>query len=111
MKKRLTLQINEARGTLDVPMDDVQLLRQVMNEEMEAVTLYENMLKQARDPRVKTMLQSLVHEEKVHFGEAETLLEVLDPKHEEAEEEGEEEVEDMTGMGESTILLRRVIRG
>lgn len=77
--------------------DDLEILRLSMIAELDAVNLYERMAKIAKDERVAEVLLDVAYEEKVHAGEFETLMEELDKDYEPAEEEGEEEVEDMTG--------------
>lgn len=77
--------------------DDLEILRLSMIAELDAVNLYERMAKIAKDERVAEVLLDVAYEEKVHAGEFETLMEKLDKDYEPAEEEGEEEVEDMTG--------------
>ena len=74
---------------------DQQLLRLSIIAEYDAASLYEQMSEMATNPDVKEVMLDIAREEKVHIGEFEALLEELDPEHEEAEEEGEEELEDM----------------
>jgi hypothetical protein len=74
---------------------DVQILRLSMIAELDASNLYEKLATLTKDERVKKVLLDVSKEEKVHAGEFETLMEKIDPEYEEAEEEGEEEVEDM----------------
>jgi len=80
---------------------DVQILRRGMEEELKAVNLYEALSKIAKSAKVKKLLLDIAREEKVHIGEFETILEILDKQHESAEEEGEKEVKKTT---ESTLI-------
>lgn len=74
---------------------DSQILRLGMIAELDAVNLYDKLALLASDKRVKELMLDVSREEKVHAGEFETLLEEIDPDYEEAEMEGEEEVEDL----------------
>lgn len=74
---------------------DIEMLRTAIIAELDAANLYEQMAEQASTDAVRRVLLDIAREEKVHIGEFETLLEDLDTDHEEAEEEGEEEVRDM----------------
>jgi hypothetical protein len=74
---------------------DTQILRLGMIAELDAVNLYDKLALLASDKRVKALMLDVSREEKVHAGEFETLMEEIDPDYEEAEEEGEEEVEDL----------------
>ena len=75
--------------------DDLEILRLSIIAELDAQNLYERMAKVTRNQKVKETLLDVAYEEKVHAGEFETLLEEIDPDYEDAEEEGEDEVEDM----------------
>ena len=72
---------------------DLQLLRKGIVEELKAINLYEKIAGIAKDGRVRTMFMDIAHEEKVHAGEFEALMEKMDSTWEEAEEEAEEETE------------------
>jgi rubrerythrin len=78
-------------------LNDVQLLRKGMIEEIEAINLYERAAEKATDPRVRELFLDIAEEEKVHMVEFEELMERFDPSWEEAEEKGEEESEEMFG--------------
>lgn len=76
--------------------NDIEFIRLAIIAELDAANLYERMAKTAKNADVKTVLLDIAKEEKVHAGEFETLLEQLDPDYEDAEKEGEKEVEDKT---------------
>ena len=78
-------------------MSDVQMLRKALVDELKTINLYEQMASAAQDSRVVTLLMDLAHEEKVHSVELEELIERIDPGYEQAEEEGEKEIEDLFG--------------
>lgn len=71
---------------------DIEMLRTAIIAELDAANLYEQMAAQASTDLVRRIMLDIAREEKVHIGEFEVLLEDLDTDHEEAEEEGEEEV-------------------
>lgn len=81
-------------------LNDTQLLREAMREELNAIVLYEQMAEQAIDPRVKILMLDVAREEKVHAEEFEELLERMDPEYEETEDQAEEEIEDLFGPGD-----------
>lgn len=74
---------------------DKELLRAAIIAELDATNLYEQMAIKAKDHRVKRVLLDVAREEKVHIGEFEELLELIDPEHEPAEDEAEKELKDM----------------
>ena len=84
---------------------DIQMLRLAIIAELDASNLYEQMAEYAYDADVATVLLEIANEEKTHIGEFEYLLDALDEDHEEYEEQGEEEVEDLIGTKESTMSL------
>lgn len=79
---------------------DKEILRVGILAEIDAINLYEQLATKASDSRVKELMLDIAQEEKVHFGEFEGLLELIDPEHEPAEDEAEEELEDM-GISEA----------
>lgn len=94
----LFIQTGEIQSTSPGPQRDMQILRIGMIAELDAVNLYEKLAELAEDPKVAKLMLDVAKEEKVHAGEFETLLEEIDPDHEKAEEEGEEEVKDLLGI-------------
>ena len=77
---------------------DIQILRLGMIAELDASNLYEKLAELATDEKVSKLMLDISREEKIHAGEFETLLEEIDPEYEDAEEEGEKEVEDLLGI-------------
>lgn len=77
---------------------DIQMLRLAIIAEMDASNLYEKLALLAKDKNIKKLMLSISREEKVHVGEFETLLEKIDTEYENAEEEGEKEVNDLTNI-------------
>lgn len=75
---------------------DVAIARLAMIAELDAANLYEQMIQYVTDTDLKTILQDIANEEKVHSGEFEYILSDLDPQWEEFEDEGEEEAEEKT---------------
>lgn len=74
---------------------DLKILRIGMIAELDAVNLYDRLAELASNPDVSKVMKDVSHEEKVHAGEFEALMEKLDPAYEDAEEEGEKEVDDI----------------
>jgi rubrerythrin len=92
------IQMGELYSMESGPERDMQILRLAMIAELDASNLYEQMAEIAEDDNVRKVLLDISKEEKVHAGEFEFMLEHIDPEYEEAEEEGEEEVMDLTGL-------------
>lgn len=79
---------------------DKAILRLSMIAELDAVNLYQRFADLATSEDVSKVMLDVANEEIAHAGEFEALLEHLDPDYEKYEEEGEEEVEDLTGISE-----------
>lgn len=80
---------------LNTPEKEKQLLRLAIIAETDAVNLYEAMAQNTNNRLLKKLFLDVAREEKVHFGEFEEALEMIDKEHEPAEEEGEDELKDM----------------
>ena len=93
LKKYLEELLAQVPASISDKNKDLQILRTAIIAEHDAINLYEQMANEADNEDVKAVLLSVAQEEKVHIGEFEYLLELLDPEHEQSEEEGEEEVE------------------
>lgn len=76
---------------------DAQILRLSIIAEFDATNLYEKLATLAESDDVRKVLLDIAREEKVHVGEFETLLELVDSEHEDAEDEGEDEAEELIG--------------
>jgi rubrerythrin len=87
--------INELFSEVGKFQSDKEILRAAIMAELDAINFYEQLSTRAADSRIKRVLLDIAQEEKVHFGEFEELLEMIDPEHEPAESEAEEELEDM----------------
>ncbi len=81
---------------------DIQILRLGIIAELDASNTYDKLAGLATSEDVRKLMLDVSREEKVHAGEFETLMEKIDPDYEEAEEEGEKEVEDLLGTGEES---------
>ena len=79
---------------------DAHIIRKCIIEEMEAINDYIERAGECENDVVRKVLLDIAEEERVHFGEFEMLLEAVDPLHEPAEEEGEEEMGEMFGDNE-----------
>jgi rubrerythrin len=76
---------------------DIAILRLGIVAELDAANLYERLAALASNSDISKVMLDVAKEEKVHAGEFEALLERVDKEYEDAEEEGEKEVEDLTG--------------
>lgn len=77
------------------PVQDVEILRNAIIAELDAVNLYQFLARKSRDWRVKKVLLDVAKEEKTHIHEFEELLEMLDKEYKEEEENAESELENM----------------
>jgi len=93
--QELFVQTGEIEGMPKGKARDLKILRIGMIAELDAVNLYDRLSEIASDSRVTKLMLDVSHEEKVHAGEFETLMERMDPKYEEAEKEGEKEVDEL----------------
>jgi len=98
--QELFIQMNEVSNMPSGKRKDMLILRLATIAEYDAASLYERMADEASDKNIKKVLLDIANEEKVHIGEFESLLEHIDPDHEKNEDEGEEEVEKLTGLKE-----------
>lgn len=80
-------------------------IRQSIAAEEEAIHLYEAIADSTDDKRVRTVMQDVADEEKVHVSEFQKLLEMLDPGEEEFMSQGEEEVEELVNQMESSANM------
>lgn len=90
----------QTQNLKDIPQGverDKAILRLAIVAEFDAASLYEAMAKMTINSDLKEVLLDVANEEKAHIGEFEALLEYIDPDHEQFEDEGEEEVEDLLG--------------
>ena len=72
----------------------IRTIRFSIASEYEAIQLYEQIIHATSDEFVKTVIQDITDEEKVHVGEFLKILKVLSPKEFDFYEEGKKEVED-----------------
>lgn len=72
-------------------------IRQSIAAEHEAVHLYEAIADSSDDKRIKTVMQDVADEEKVHAHEFQALLEMFDQDEEKFKKEGFEEVSQLFG--------------
>jgi hypothetical protein len=79
------------------PRETARAVRLAIAAENDAVHLYELIADSCGNADVKELLQDIADEEKVHIGELQQLLSILDTKDEKLLEEGREEAEDVVG--------------
>jgi len=95
--------INEILSKIPVDINvsksrkDLEMLRAAIIAEYDAVNLYEQFADQTENIKIKNVLLDIAQEEKVHIGEFEALLRILDDEHAESEIEGKSEVENISG--------------
>ncbi len=85
---------NPAKDTKYDLDTEKQMVRTAIIAEMDAINLYEQLANKSKNKKVKETFFEVAREEKVHVGEFEALIEMLDKEHEPAEEEGKKEVEE-----------------
>lgn len=66
-------------------------IRQKINEENEAINSYLSLAPHISDVEIKTRIQDIANEEKVHVGELQEILYSLDPDELQKETQGREE--------------------
>lgn len=84
-------------GMVKPSESDAKLIRLSIMEELQAVNDYLDRANKCENEVLRKVFLDIAHEERVHFGELEELLEAIDPLHEPAEEEAEGELDDMFG--------------
>ena len=83
---------NPAKDVIYNVDTEKQMVRTAIIAEMDAINLYEQLSNKSKNKKVKKTFLEIAREEKVHVGEFEALIEMLDKEHEPAEEEGKKEV-------------------
>lgn len=84
----------------DKPLDEretTRAIRQAICAEHDAVHMYEVIADSCSNKAVKELLQDIADEERVHVGELQQLLVILDPKDEKFFEEGKQEAKEVLG--------------
>jgi len=89
--------INECHQDNISNMNDIQMLRKAMEEELSAINLYEQMAENMFDDDAREVILSIKNEEIVYSEELRKMIERLDPNQEKSEEIAEDEIEDITG--------------
>jgi rubrerythrin len=69
-----------------------QILRISISSELSAINLYQELAKKTKNAKVKKVLLDIAQEEKVHVGEFQALLKILDKEENPSQKEGEKEV-------------------
>ncbi|MBU0648439.1 rubrerythrin [Patescibacteria group bacterium] len=80
---------------IDQDKIDVELLRQGIIAELDAINLYEQMTAMTEDEHLKKVFSAVAKEEKEHVGEFQALLLERDKEQVEELEEGKKEVEEL----------------
>jgi hypothetical protein len=100
MISELFIQASEIQSMAPGPRRNMQMLRLSISAELDAANLYEAFAELTDNMDIRKVMLEVANEEKAHIGEFEFLLEHIDVDHEKNEDEGEEEVKDLTGLGE-----------
>lgn len=98
--REIFVQMGEIYSMKPGPRRDMQLLRLAIIAEYDATNLYEEMAQLTDDENIRDVMLHVANEEKEHIGEFEFLLEHIDEDHEEHEDKGEDEAEEITGLGD-----------
>jgi hypothetical protein len=96
----LFIQAGEIKSMAPGPRRNMQMLRLSISAELDAANLYETFAELTDNMDIRKVMLEVANEEKAHVGEFEFLLEHIDVDHEKNEDEGEDEVKDLTGLGE-----------
>jgi rubrerythrin len=92
---------------------DLELVRRGIIAELDAINLYEQMASESTNPKLKKTFLEISYEEKVHAGEFESMLDMLSPEHEKAEQEGEKETgveENITESNNNKYTIEKLIK-
>ena len=84
--------------TDDIPPTDADKAREVMVDELKTINKYEEMARQANNPKVAETINEVAGDEKVHVGNAAALIAMEDPDSVDKMEEGVKETEKDTGV-------------
>jgi hypothetical protein len=79
------------------PLDERELVRAIrlaLSAEEDAASLYELIADSTKNKEVQTILKSIANEEKVHAGELQKIIKMLDKEEEGFLAQGEKEVEE-----------------
>lgn len=74
------------------PKTDKEILRLGIIAELDAVNLYEQLSKKAKNKKVKKVLLDIAREEKTHIGEFQALLLKLDKEYSKELKQGKREI-------------------
>ena len=72
-----------------------EAIRIAIIAELDAINFYEQLAKSIKDEKIKKVFLDIAREEKTHFGEFLTLLEILDEEQVTELRKGREEVEEL----------------
>lgn len=92
--------------TDDIPPTDADKAREVMVDELKTINKYEEMARQANNPKVAETIEEVAGDEKVHVGNAAALVAMEDPEAVPKMEEGLRETEKDTGVKVSREFKR-----
>lgn len=84
------IKIAEIKDLPDLEKDKA-ILRGIMGEELEAITLYEQMMLATKNKRIKDALKDIIEDEQEHFNKARSVLILISPEEDEEEEDKDED--------------------
>ena len=90
----MKLPIQKCSRTISNLTDDKQVLRAAIIAEQDAIMLYEQLANNTSNEDIRMILLDIAKEEKVHVGEFQSLLNMVDGEFDETIKEGAKEVEE-----------------
>jgi len=94
-----------SKNPLEIPKDRklskdeiAEALRLAIIAELDAINLYLQLAKAIEDEKIRKVFEDVAKEEKTHVGEFLALLKIFDKEQVEELKEGEEEIEELTGL-------------
>ena len=82
-------------GMADRPETDSEILRFSIEAELDAINLYDQLSKKAKNKDLKKVLLDISLEEKVHVEEFRNLLSTIDPEIKDAEKKANKEIKNL----------------
>lgn len=86
--------LSETLSDLKDFSDDSEMIRAAIIGELDAINLYSQLATKIKNKDASKILLDIAYEEKVHVGELEKVLSLIDPEFDKSNKEGKKEVED-----------------
>lgn len=84
-------------------VSDETIIRTAIIGELDAINLYQQLSRSAKNSKLKKLLLDIAKEEKVHVGELEAMLEQIDPERKTTSDEGKAEMKKFKEWLESRV--------